>query len=153
MSDAPTKRSEERPDAGGMTDTCGAAQALEGVQDELDGLAEGCGRISAALAAARGASAELLGSAERVARDLALSQTRSALVEQFLQQYQLAPGEVAALQARRLQRPAAGPGCTGPCMLYHGSAFVGSSMLGAMQTLPGHTGCTARQCAQSWTVS
>jgi len=75
-----------------------APQALEGVQGELDGLAEGCGRIAAALAAARGASAELLGGAERVARDLAASETRSALVGQFLAQYQLAPGEVAALQ-------------------------------------------------------
>ena len=78
------------------------------MQGELDGLAEGCGRISGALAAARGASAELLGAAERVARDLATARTRSALVEQFLQQYQLAPGEVAALQARRPRRLAGG---------------------------------------------
>lgn len=80
-------------------------QALEGVQGELNGLAEGCGRICAALAAARGASAELLSASERAAHDLGVSETRSALVEQFLQQYQLAPGEVAALQVLCLAVP------------------------------------------------
>ncbi len=78
---------------------------MEIVQGELNGLAEGCGRICAALAAARGASAELLSASERAAHDLGVSETRSALVEQFLQQYQLAPGEVAALQVLCLAVP------------------------------------------------
>lgn len=104
------------------------------MQCELDGLAEGCGRISGALAAARGASAELLGAAERVVRDLATSRTRSALVEQFLQQYQLAPGEVAALQARRPSRLASGPACSSLLPIADlGTACVGSSALGALE--------------------
>ena len=35
---------------------------------------------------------------ERVARELSASQLRSRLAEQFLQQYQLSPEEIAALQ-------------------------------------------------------
>ena len=97
-------------------------QALEGVQGELNGLAEGCGRICAALAAARGASAELLSASERAAHDLGVSETRSALVEQFLQQYQLAPGEVAALQVLCLTVPTPKHGalCT-PSWYYSGA--------------------------------
>lgn len=105
-------------------------QALEGVQGELNGLAEGCGRICAALAAARGASAELLSASERAAHDLGVSETRSALVEQFLQQYQLAPGEVAALQVLCLAVPSPKHGalCTPSwsqrCRTWHGEGAI-----------------------------
>lgn len=43
---------------------------------------------------------------ERVARELAASETRARLVAAFLQQYQLSPDEVAALQVRA---------CAGAC--------------------------------------
>ncbi len=43
---------------------------------------------------------EMLAETERVARELAASETRSKLVDAFLQQYQLTPDEVTALQVR-----------------------------------------------------
>ena len=68
------------------------------VQHNLDGLAESCMHINGALAGAKAASTEMAAETERVARELAASQQRSRLAEQFLQQYQLSPDEVAALQ-------------------------------------------------------
>ena len=68
------------------------------VQHDLDGLAENCMHINGALAGAKAASTEMAAETERVARELVASQQRSRLAEQFLQQYQLSPDEVAALQ-------------------------------------------------------
>ena len=69
-------------------------------QTDLDAVAGGCARISEALTSARASAADMLSETERVARDLAASETRSKLVDTFLQQYQLSPDEVAALQVR-----------------------------------------------------
>ena len=68
------------------------------VQHDLDGLAEDFMHINGVLADAKAASTEMAAETERVARELAASQQRSRLAEQFLQQYQLSPDEVAALQ-------------------------------------------------------
>ena len=65
------------------------------VQHDLDGLAENCMHINGALAGAKASSTEMAAETERVARELAASQQRSRLAEQFLQQYQLSPDEVA----------------------------------------------------------
>ena len=73
-------------------------QALDAVQLDLDSLAGDCTHINGALAGAKAASADMVADTERVARELAASQLRSRLAEQFLQQYQLSPEEVAALQ-------------------------------------------------------
>ncbi len=69
-------------------------------QTDLEAVAGGCARISEALTSARASAADMLSETERVARDLAASETRSKLVDAFLQQYQLSPDEVAALQVR-----------------------------------------------------
>ena len=74
------------------------AQALDETQADLDALAGGCGRINTALAAAQHSGGGMLADTERIAAELAQSQKRSALVDHFLAQYQLTPGEVAALQ-------------------------------------------------------
>jgi hypothetical protein len=73
-------------------------QALDAVQQDLTGLAEDCAHINGALTSARMASADMVAETERVSRELGASQLRSRLAEQFLQQYQLSPDEVAALQ-------------------------------------------------------
>ena len=73
-------------------------QALDAVQLDLDSLAGDCTHINGALAGAKAASADMVADTEHVARELAASQLRSRLAEQFLQQYQLSPEEVAALQ-------------------------------------------------------
>ena len=73
-------------------------QALDAVQLDLDSLTGDCAHINGALAGAKAASAEMVADTERVSRELAASQLRSRLAEQFLQQYQLSPEEVAALQ-------------------------------------------------------
>jgi len=73
-------------------------QALDAVQQDLDNLAEDCTHINGALAGAKAASADITAETERVSRELAASQLRSRLAEQFLQQYQLSPEEVTALQ-------------------------------------------------------
>lgn len=68
------------------------------MQQDLDSLAEDCTHINGALAGAKAASADITAETERVSRELAASQLRSRLAEQFLQQYQLSPEEVTALQ-------------------------------------------------------
>jgi len=75
-------------------------QALDVVQADLDSLSSCCGRITGALAASRAASAELLGETAKLGRSLESSLSRSHLVEQFLEQYQLSHDEVYALQVR-----------------------------------------------------
>lgn len=83
-----------------------SAQALDAAQKDLEGLSQGCERINAALKSAKAASGEMLAETERIARDLAVSETRSGLVEHFLQQYQLSTDEVAALQVSPKISPA-----------------------------------------------
>lgn len=73
-------------------------QALDAVQQDLSGLAEDCARVNGALTGARAASTDMVAETERIAGELGASQLRSRLAEQFLQQYQLSPDEVAALQ-------------------------------------------------------
>ena len=73
-------------------------QALDAVQLDLESLAGDCAHINGALACAKAASASMVADTECAARELAASQLRSRLAEQFLQQYQLSPEEVAALQ-------------------------------------------------------
>jgi Conserved oligomeric complex COG6 len=75
-----------------------AAQALEVVQADLDGLSTCCERISGALSSSKQATSELLAETEKLTRALAMSTKRSQLVEKFLQQYQLSHDEVYALQ-------------------------------------------------------
>ncbi|CAL8463754.1 g3288 [Coccomyxa elongata] len=77
-------------------------KALDTAQADLDSVAGGCTRISGALTSARASAADMLSETERVARDLAASETRSKLVDAFLQQYQLSPDEVAALQGQHI---------------------------------------------------
>ena len=78
--------------------TLPCTQALDAVQLDLESLAGDCAHINAALAGAKAASASMVADTERAARELGASQLRSRLAEQFLQQYQLSPEEVAALQ-------------------------------------------------------
>jgi hypothetical protein len=86
------------------------AQALDAAQRDLDGLSQGCEHINSALRAAKAAGAEMLADTERISRDLAVSQTRSRLVEHFLEQYQLSPQEVSALQVTH--SPPVRPACS-----------------------------------------
>lgn len=82
------------------------AQALDAAQADLDALAGSCAKINGALTSARASAGAMLVETERVARELAASETRARLVAAFLQQYQLSPDEVAALQVRA---------CAGAC--------------------------------------
>ena len=70
------------------------------VQSDLDSLSTCCDRMGSLLASSRTANADLLHDLDRLQRALGASEARSGLVTQFLDQYQLAPGEVAALQVR-----------------------------------------------------
>ena len=75
-------------------------QALEDVQAELDALSGGCNAINAALEADRASSADLLSESDRLQHELAVSETRSGLVQNFFEQYQLSGKEISALQVR-----------------------------------------------------
>lgn len=77
-----------------------SSQALDVVQADLESLASCCQRITGALSASRGATAELLGETAKLARSLESSARRSQLVGQFLEQYQLSHDELYALQVR-----------------------------------------------------
>ncbi|EIE27799.1 component of oligomeric golgi complex 6 [Coccomyxa subellipsoidea C-169] len=80
-------------------------KALDAAQADLDALAGGCARINGALMSSRASAMEMLAETERVARELAASETRSKLVDAFLQQYQLTPDEVTALQGQQIGEP------------------------------------------------
>lgn len=69
-------------------------QALDDVQSNLDGLATSCNHISATLGASRAASGPLLADTDKLSKDLTMVEQRSAMVKEFLEQYQLAPEEV-----------------------------------------------------------
>ncbi|GAB4822825.1 hypothetical protein N2152v2_009871 [Parachlorella kessleri] len=73
-------------------------QVLDVVQSDLDSLSTCCDRMGGLLASSRTANADLLHDLDRLQRALGASEARSGLVTQFLDQYQLAAGEVAALQ-------------------------------------------------------
>lgn len=72
--------------------------ALQDVQGELDALSSGCSAINAALAADRTSSADLLAESDKLQHELAVSETRSGLVNSFFEQYQLSSAEISALQ-------------------------------------------------------
>ena len=74
------------------------AQALDVVQRDVDGLSTSCSETSAALASTRATTAELLAAMDQVQRTLETSEKRSQLVQTFLEQYQLSPAELDALQ-------------------------------------------------------
>ena len=73
-------------------------QALEDVQAELDALSGGCKAMNSALEADRASSADLLSETERLQHELGVSETRSGLVQDFFEQYQLSGKEISALQ-------------------------------------------------------
>lgn len=77
-------------------------QALDQVQGSLDGLMSGCQRSKAAVAGAQESTAGLLAETERLQLELAANEKRSSLVQRFLEQYQLSPAEVEALQVQIL---------------------------------------------------
>ena len=68
------------------------------VQYEVDGLSASCKQTAAALAASRASTTELVAAMDQVQRALDTSERRSQLVQTFLEQYQLSPDELAALQ-------------------------------------------------------
>lgn len=69
-------------------------QALDDVQHQLDALTASCTSINAAVSSAKSSSSGLLSAADKLARDLAQLDSKRAMVEQFLDQYQLTPEEV-----------------------------------------------------------
>ncbi len=83
-------------------------QALDNVQSNLDGLATSCNHISATLGASRAASGPLLADTDKLSKDLTMAEQRSAMVKEFLEQYQLAPEEV----RRRVAQAGGMLGCT-----------------------------------------
>ncbi len=86
-------------------------QALQDVQGELDALSSGCSAINAALAADRTSSADLLAESDKLQHELAVSETRSGLVNSFFEQYQLSSAEISALQVRAVHSST----CCGCC--------------------------------------
>ena len=70
------------------------------VQRDVDGLSLSCKQTTAALASSRASTSELLAAMEQVQRSLETSEKRSQLVHTFLEQYQLSPAELAALQVQ-----------------------------------------------------
>ena len=89
------------PLANPKADQPSGSQALENVEAELGAVAAGVGAITSTLDAARSEASGLAGEAGRLAGELAASRARGRLVSHFLQQYQLQPDEVAALQVGR----------------------------------------------------
>ncbi|KAF8056126.1 COG6 [Scenedesmus sp. PABB004] len=77
----------------------GVTAALDDVQAQLDGVTASCAAITSALAGARATAGGLLAESDKAARELAALDARRALVEQFLDKYQLTPEEAALLQA------------------------------------------------------
>ncbi len=89
-------------------------QALQDVQGELDALSSGCSAINAALAADRTSSADLLAESDKLQHELAVSETRSGLVNSFFKQYQLSSAEISALQVCAVHSST----CCGCCFLF-----------------------------------
>ncbi len=89
-------------------------QALQDLQGELDALSSGCSAINAALAADRTSSADLLAESDKLQHELAVSETRSGLVNSFFEQYQLSSAEISALQVRAIHSST----CCACCFLF-----------------------------------
>ncbi|KIZ02121.1 Conserved oligomeric Golgi complex subunit 6 [Monoraphidium neglectum] len=73
-------------------------RSLDDVQAQLDALAASCTSMTEAVASAKTSGGALLAEADKLGREAAAVESKAALVEQFLEQYQLTPEEVAALQ-------------------------------------------------------
>ena len=80
-------------------------QALDGVQGHLDALSSSCGSINQVLATTKQATAPLLSDMERLQKELDGVEHKGQLIADFLEQYQLAPEEVAALQGEQVGPP------------------------------------------------
>ncbi|MEW5300794.1 MAG: hypothetical protein WDW36_003699 [Sanguina aurantia] len=76
----------------------GVIQALDQVQLNLDALSLNCSNIVTQLASTQAATGALLSGTERLSHDSESVERRSALVGNFLDQYQLTPQEMASLQ-------------------------------------------------------
>ena len=68
------------------------------VESQLEGLSKCCERMGAALEARQASTAGLLDATEGLQAELATNSRRATLVSDFLEKYQLAPGEVACLR-------------------------------------------------------
>lgn len=73
-------------------------QVLDLVQRDVAGLTTECRAAKEAVASARESTAGLLSDADRLQKEAASNRKRGELVHHFLQQYQLSPVEVAALE-------------------------------------------------------
>jgi hypothetical protein len=69
-------------------------QSLDEVQAQLDGLAAAVSSMGASVAAAKASCGPLLAESDKLAREVATVETKTGLVAQFLDQYQLTPEEV-----------------------------------------------------------
>ena len=137
-------------------------QALDAVQLDLDSLAGDCTHINGALAGAKAASADMAADTEHVSRQLAASQLRSRLAEQFLQQYQLSPEEVAALQVLSSQpQPRV---CSDPARLLRilkadihwdicRDTDAGQGPLSKLDVTSPDNPCTGKSLSLAWSVS
>ena len=68
------------------------------MESQLAGLSKCCERMGAALEARQASTASLLDATEGLQAELATNARRATLVSDFLEKYQLAPGEVACLR-------------------------------------------------------
>ncbi|KAI8473219.1 MAG: component of oligomeric golgi complex 6 [Monoraphidium minutum] len=80
-------------------------QSLDCVQSQLDALTASCAAMGAAVASAKASGGALLAEADKLGREAGAVEAKAALVEQFLDQYQLTPDEVAALQGGQVGPP------------------------------------------------
>eukprot|EP00798_Chlamydomonas_sp_ICE-L_P018575 gene18575-25084_t len=81
-------------------------KALDTVQNNLDGLSSSCSRITEVLATTKASAAPLLTDSEQLQKNLEQVDKKSALINDFLEQYQLSPEEVDALQGEDVGSPA-----------------------------------------------
>lgn len=74
-------------------------QALACAQAQLDALSKSCSTISSTLNSSKASTSALLDRTDALTRDLEASHRKGAILDTFLDQYQLTPQEVAVLQA------------------------------------------------------
>lgn len=77
-------------------------KVLDAVQQHLDGLSSCCSAMVGALSETKASTSALLADSERLQKELSAVERRSSAVQLFLEQYQLAPEEVEALQRGEL---------------------------------------------------
>lgn len=75
-----------------------AAQVLDTVQANLDGLSASCSRIGSVLASTKASTGALLSETERLQTELEAVERKSNTVAGFLDQYQLSAEEVGEAQ-------------------------------------------------------